>query len=241
MKRKPDSGIGLMARGASFERAAWLANMLRMADGKEIADPTDDDIQEMREAVGDDPTFEKLLDSNKTLLFCAMLTIRQRLQIYDELVKFEEEEPGPLLSALTGMVATIPNYHGLLSVAADEMAEIGRTTVHEAWRKIIECANTEKLLLEIIQRVSAEPNVYDKRTVRSRRQRHEALMIRDCLKVIGVDLRKTGPDEYGREGDPGLKLAVRIVRYTSGENVELDAFRTRLYRARRQFRGNRGP
>ncbi len=89
--------MDLMARGPSFERAAWLANMLRMADGKEIADPTDDDIQEMREAIGDDPTFEKLLDSNKTLLFCAMLTIRQRLRIYDELVKFEEEKPDPLV------------------------------------------------------------------------------------------------------------------------------------------------
>ena len=232
MKRKPDSDIDLMARGPSFERAAWLANMARMADRKEIADPTDDDIQEMRKAIGDDPTFEKLSDANKTLLFCAMLAIRQRLQIYDELVKFEEEEPGPLLSALTRMVATIPNYHGLLSVAADEMSEIGGTTVHEAWRKIIECANTAKLLREIVQRISAKPKVYDKRTIRSRRQRHEAIMIRDCLKVIEVVIRMTGPDEYGREGDDGLKLAVRIVRYTSGEELELHAFRTRLSRAR---------
>jgi hypothetical protein len=51
MTRKPASDIGLMARGPSFERAAWLGNMLRMADRKEIADPTDDDIQEMREAI----------------------------------------------------------------------------------------------------------------------------------------------------------------------------------------------
>jgi hypothetical protein len=230
MKRKPDRDIDLMARGSSFERAAWLATMLRMADRKEIADPTDDDIQEMREAIGDDPTFEKLSEANKTLLFCAMLTIRQQLQIYDELVKFEEEEPGPLLSALTRMVTTIPNYHGLLSVAADEMSEIDGTTVHEAWRKIFECANTAKLLREIIQRISAKPKVYDKRTIRSRRQRHEAIMIRDCLKLVGVDLRKTGPDEYGREGDEGLKLAARIVRYTSGNLPGLHALRTRLSR-----------
>ena len=240
MKRKPDSDL-LARLGPSFERAAWLANMARMADKKEIADPTDDDIQEMREAIGDDPTFEKLSDANKTLLFCAMLAIRQRLQIYDELVKFEEEKPGPLLSALTRMVATIPNYHGLLSVAADEISEIRGTTVGEAWRKIIEFANTAKLLLEIVQRISAEPKVYDKRTVRSRRQRHEAIMIRDCLKVIGVVVRERGPDEYGREGDDGLKLAVRIVRYTSGEQLELHAFRTRLSRAERQFRGNSAP
>jgi hypothetical protein len=240
MKRKPDSD--LMARwGPSFERAAWLANMARMADKKEIADPTDDDIQEMRNAIGDDPTFEKLPDPNKTLLFCAMLTMRQRLQIYDELVKLEEEEPVPLQSALTRMVATIPNYHGLLTVAADEISENRGTTVHEAWRKIIEYANTAKLLLGIVQRISAEPKVYDKRKVESRRQRHEAIMIDDCLKVIGVVIRMTGPDEYGREGDDGLKLAVRIVRYTSGEQLELHTFRTRLYRARRQFRGNAAP
>ena len=39
MKRKPDRDIDLMARGPSFERAAWLANMLRMADGEEIRRP----------------------------------------------------------------------------------------------------------------------------------------------------------------------------------------------------------
>jgi hypothetical protein len=234
MRRKPDSGTNVMARGpsASFERAAWLAKMGRMQDRKEIADPTDDDIQDMREAIGDDPTFEKLSDENKTLLFGAMLTIREQLRIYDGLVKSEEEEPGPLLSALTRVVTTMPNYHGLLSVAADEMSEIDGITVHEAWRKIIDSANTAEVLRGIIPRISGAPKAYDKRKVRSRRQRHEALMIHDCLKPIGVAIRMTGPDEYGREGDDGLKLAVRIVRYTSGEDVRLHAFRTRLSRAR---------
>ena len=102
---------------------------------RRFADPTDDDIQEMREAIGDDPTFKKLLDSNKSLLFCAMLTIRQRLRIYDELLKFGGRRYRPAVRALTGMVATIPNYHGLLSVAADEMAEIGRTTVPRRGRR----------------------------------------------------------------------------------------------------------
>ncbi len=139
------------------------------------------------------------------------------------------------------MVETIPNYHGLLSVAADEMSEIRGTTVGEAWRKIIECANTANWLREIIQRISEEPKVYDKRTIRSRRQRHEAIMIRDCLKVVGVVVRKKGPDEYGREGDPGLKLAVRIALYTSGKLPGLNTFRTRLSRAGRQFRANRAP
>jgi hypothetical protein len=234
MKRKPNSDADPTGRGpsASFKRAVWLANMLRMAERKELAEPTHDDIQAMREAIGDDPTFEELSDANKTDLFCAMLNIRQRLQIYDELVKSEEEEPGPLLSALTGMVTTMPNCHGLLTVAADEMSELDGTSVHEARQKIIECFNTAESLRKIIRGISVRPKVYDERKVRSRRQRHEAVMIRDCLKVVGVVVRMTGPDEYGREGDEGLKLAVRIVRYTSGEDVKLHTFRTRLSRAR---------
>jgi hypothetical protein len=107
--------------------------------------------------------------------------------------------------------------------------------------EVIEWANTAKLLREIIQRISAKPKVYDERKVRSRRQRHEAIMICDCLKVVGVDLHKTGPDEYGRKGDDGLKLAVRIALYSSGEQLELHRFRTRLSRAERQFRGNSAP
>jgi hypothetical protein len=205
--------------------------MLRMADQKALADPTDSDIQEMRSAIGDDPTFAMLTDANKTFLFCAMLAIRGRLRIYDELVKFEEEEPRPLLSALTAIVATIPNYHGVLSVAADEISEISEISVGEAWRKIVEFADMAELLRDVIQRIASTPRVYDKRTIRSRRQRHEAVMIRDCLKLVGVNLRKTGPDEYGSEGDEGLKLAARIVRYTSGKLPGLDALRTRLSRA----------
>jgi hypothetical protein len=231
MTKRPDRDLGRMTQGPSFKRAVWLASMLRLAEQKALADPTDNDIQEMRVAIGDDPTFAQLSDANRTLLFCAMLTIRLRIQIYDELVKFEEEKPGPLLSALAAIVAVLPNYHGLLSVVADEMSESEETTVGDAWRKIIDFYKTADFLRDIISRIPAKPRVYDKRTIRSRRQRHEAIMIRDCLKVVGVDLRKTGPDEYGREGDAGLKLAVRIVRYTSGRQPDLHAFRTRLSRA----------
>jgi hypothetical protein len=141
-----------------------------------------------------------------------MLAIRGRLRIYDELVKFEEEEPRPLLSALMAIVATIANYHGVLSVVADEISEISEISVGEAWRKIVEFADMTELLRDVIQRIASRPRVYDKRTIRSRRQRHEAVMIRDCLKLVGVNLRKTGPDQYGSEGDEGLKLAARIVR-----------------------------
>ena len=231
MSKKTSGDISLMAQGPSFERAAWLATMLRIANARAMADPTDDDKQEMRAAIGDNQTFAKLLDADKDRLFSAMLTVRRRLQIYDELVKFEEEEPGPLLSALTAIVAAIPNYHGVFSVAADEIGEVHGTSVGEAWRKIVEFADIAQLLRDVIQRIAAKPECLRQAHNTSRRQRHEAVMIRDCLKAVGVDLHKTGPDEYGGEGDEGLKLAVRIVRYTSGRQPELHAFRTRLSRA----------
>ena len=135
MTKKASGDISLMAQGPSFERAAWLATMLRIANARAMADPTDDDKQQIRAAIGDNQTFAKLLDADKDRLFSAMLTVRHRLQIYDELVKFEEEEPGPLLSPLTAIVAAIPNYHGVLSVAADE---IGGGLRNQRWRGVAE-------------------------------------------------------------------------------------------------------
>ena len=55
-------------------------------------------------------------------------------------------------------------------------------------------------------------------------------MIRDLLKVVGINIRKTSPDEYGREGDAGLELMARIIHYTSGDKPSLEALRMRLTR-----------
>jgi hypothetical protein len=107
--KKTDDDIrpsALLSRGQSFERAAWLAKMLRAADQRELADPTEDDIAEMRMALGDDRTFAALPDDKKALLFLAMLAIRERLKIYREWVKFEEEPAGPLLSPLASLLCS---------------------------------------------------------------------------------------------------------------------------------------
>jgi hypothetical protein len=130
MAKRP-GGISLMAQGPSFQRAVRLANALRMRDRKKLVDPTDEDIQDMRAKIGDNLSFARLPDANKSDLFCAMLTIRHKLQIYDDLVKSEEEELGPLLSALASLVAAIPNCHGLLTRAVVEMSETCGTTVGE--------------------------------------------------------------------------------------------------------------
>jgi hypothetical protein len=204
MAKRP-GGISLMAQGPSFQRTVRLANALRMRDRKKLVDPTDEDIQDMRAKIGDNLSFARLADANKSDLFCAMLTIRHKLQIYDDLVKSEEEELGPLLSALASLVAAIPNCHGLLTRAVVEMSETCGTTVGDAWRMIDGLANSAQSLLEIIQVIPDEPTVYDKRLVRSLRQRDQAEMIRDCLKIVGIKIIKTGPDEYGNEGDDGLE------------------------------------
>jgi hypothetical protein len=230
-KSDGDRGLAAIARGPSFERAVRLTNALRMEEKRELAEPAAADVQEMRAAIGDDPTFAKLSDANKTLLFCAMLTIRQRLKIYNDLVEFEHEEAGPLLSALNAVVATIPS-HGLLTVIVDEIAADGETTGHEAWTKIFEFARMAELLREIVHRISTQPKVYDQRTVRSWRQRAEARMIRDCLVCVGVKVPQRGSDYYGGKGSPGLTLAARIVRYTSREEIRADGFKKRLHRAK---------
>ena len=92
-----------------FEGIAWLAKRRRAADQKKQSDPTEADESEMREAIGDDPTFEKLLDANKPLLFCAMLTIREQLKSYGELAMFEEESAPVVLDALVRLKLAIPN------------------------------------------------------------------------------------------------------------------------------------
>ena len=57
--------------------AAWLAKMRRAVAQKEIFDPTEADIEEMRTAIGDDGAFADLSDANKALLFSVMLTLRR--------------------------------------------------------------------------------------------------------------------------------------------------------------------
>jgi hypothetical protein len=213
-----------MAQGPSFERAARLAKMLRMAERREIAKPPDDEIPKMLAALGDDPTFALLSDDNKRLLFCGMFNIRTRLQTYPDLIAFAEEKPGPLLTALKAVLHTIADRHGLLAVVVDEMVNSRGLTVSQAWRTIAQLVGTAELVQGILQKIPAEPKVYDKRRVRSRRQQHEALMIRDCLKVIGFKFSKTGAGAYKGKGSPGVALAVRVVCYTSGEKIGLTLF-----------------
>jgi hypothetical protein len=238
MNRKPDSDIDLMARGPSFERAAWLANMARVAVRRLIAVPTADDIQEMRKAIGDDPTFDKLSDTDKTFLFRALLTIRERRRIYSEQVKFEHEDPAPLQRALADLVATMPNYHGLLTAAADKMRENCGTTFRESWQTIRRLANDAEMLRqslediseEVCQRRTGKPKVYNGHTIRRDQQRYETIAIRESLRAFGINIGKTGPGEHQGKGDAGLNLMACLIHFTSGRKPTLDALRTRLRR-----------
>jgi hypothetical protein len=215
--------------------------MLRMAEKRELAVPTGGDIQEWRAKVSNDPTFAEQSDASKDEMFRVIVTIRHRLQIYSELVKSEEEDPAPLIRALADLVATIPHYHGLLTVAADDLSELCETTVSEAWRTIIGLANTAELLLKIIEKISEEicqrrtgkPKVYNGQTIRRLRRRYETLAIRGCLKAFGINIGKTSPGDHQGRGDAGLNLMACLIDFTSGTKPSLDALRTRLKRVER--------
>jgi hypothetical protein len=221
-----------IGRGPSFERALRLEKALLRRDQKEIVAPPESDVQDMRTKIGDSPPFNRLSGANQDLLLCVIYTLRLKLQVYDDYPKLMEEKPGPLLTATTKLIAATSSS-GLMTVVADKMSKKLGITIDEARVKINEAVETVKLMQEIVQGAPARPRVYDKRTVRSRRQRDEALTIRNCLKSFGITVSKTGPDEYQREADEGLELTARIIHWTSGRKPDLNALRRRLTRAER--------
>jgi hypothetical protein len=198
------------------ERNAWLAEMGYAVAQKEIVDPTEADIQEMRAAIGDNGAFAKFSDANKALLFSFMLTLRRKLEVYGENVGFEKE-----------LAAEVSKTHGRLSVAADKMREAGWTTAAEA-RQINDAAD---ILLGIIQAIAAEPKAFNGRTVGSRRKRDEAMTVDNCLKVFKAVV-------------PGVKakdwrdLEARISCYMSGKEIDPDNLKKRRQRTRRDLGDN---
>ena len=212
-------------RRTSSERAAWLAKMRRAVAQKEILDPTEADIQEMRTAIGDNGAFAKFSDANKALLFSVTLTLRRKLEVYGELLKFEQERAGPLLKTLMAVVADVDNSHGILGKAADEMSEVKGITVSEAWRKIIEFANMAVFLGESTQRIAAKSKVLDGRTIGSRRKRDETMTFANCLKVFKTVVP-------GVKADDWHDLEARISCYMSGKEIDPDSLKKRRQRAR---------
>jgi hypothetical protein len=202
----------------SSEREAWLAKMRLAVAQKEMFDATEADIAEMRAAIGDNGAFVKFSDANEALLFSVMLTLRRKLEIYGERVRSEQQRAGPLLSVL----AKLSKAHDLLGVAADEMSEVSGTTVAEARQEINEVARS---LLGTIRRIAAEPKVFDRRTIESRRKRDEAVTIANCLKGFKAVVR-------GVKAADWLDLEGRIVRYMSGKEIEPESLKRRRQRAR---------
>ena len=183
--------------------------MRRAVAQKEMFDPTEADIQEMRAAIGDNGAFAKFSDANKALLFSVMLTLRRKLEVYGERLKFEQEPAGPLLKALVGVVAAVDNSHGVLGKVANEMSEVKGITVSEAWRKIIEFANMAVFLGESTQTIAAEPKVFDGRTIGSRRKRDEAMTIANCLKVFKAVVPGVKAERLARPRGPYRSLHER--------------------------------
>jgi hypothetical protein len=131
---------------------------------------------------------------------------------------------------LADFVAIIPRHHGLLSVVADDISEIRSTTVSEAWRDLRGSIETMALTFEIVQKIAAQPKVYDKRTLRRIRQRDETTTMLRCLQLFGINVSRTGSGDYQGRGDEGLELMARIIGYTSCVKPSLNALRMRLTR-----------
>jgi hypothetical protein len=108
------------------------------------------------------------------------------------------------------------------------MSEERGITVPEAEQKMIEFFDMADYVLKKFQGIVAKPDI---RKVRSRHMQHEAAMIADCLERLGVEVPLSGEDNYGSKGSPGIRLAVRIVRYTSGRRTTTGAFRKLLANA----------
>jgi hypothetical protein len=173
-------------------------------------DPTEADKAKIRAAIGDNEAFTKVCPAAEYDLFSVILTLRRKLEVYGENVRSEKE-----------LAAKLSKAHGLLSVVADEMREVGWTTAAEA-RQINDVAD---MLLGIIQIIAAEPRVFDGRTVGSLRKRDEAVTIANCLKPF----RAVVP---GVKADGWLDLEARIAHYMSGKEIDHDSLKKRRQRAR---------
>ena len=142
-------------RRTSSERAAWLAKMRRAVAKKEILDPTEADIQEMRTAIGDNGAFAKSPTPTRPSCSASRSHCGGNSKSTASSSEFEQERAGPLLKTLMAVVADVDNSHGVLGKAADEISEVKGITVSEAWRKIIEFANMAVFLGESTQRIAA--------------------------------------------------------------------------------------
>jgi hypothetical protein len=195
-------------------------------------EPTDDDIQAMRKALGDDPTFMGLPESSKAAWFKEMLGIKWTAETYDdvapqyhtaELVKSAHE----LQRAIRLIVDQIAKSDAHLVQALGEKRRRGLdpTPFHTA--ALVACPFLRKLL-ECSKAV--EPR---ERLLPPQERPPKALgVLRSMVKLLerhGVQVGATGGDE----GGPATRLMIRIHAYVTGGGViGHDAIKNRLKRLR---------
>jgi hypothetical protein len=201
------------------ERGEFLATMRWAKAQKRMASPTLDAIQEMEAVIGDNAAFAAFPPEYKALLFEGVFTLRLKLQVHGESVRFVEELTSPLRSVLT----KLSKAHILLSGAADEMSEVGGTTLAEARQEISKHADA---LPGIIQTIEDVPKNFDWRRVGRLRKRDEAFAINNVIKFFRTRVPKVKARDWH-------ELEARLVRYTSGIEIDPDSLKMRRQRARR--------
>jgi hypothetical protein len=204
----------------------------RLREERVLAPPPLSEVVKITAILADDKTFAALSEDGKNALRLALYNIRIQLQAhYHDLILAEKESAATLLAVLKPVPGALEDHHNLLTRVAEELRVSLGWAVGDSWRAIRSLADLGEVLVEALERIKADPHGIDMRTVGRLKRQHEVLMIRDCLRVVGVEILLTDAGDHGGTANPGLALAARIVRYTSGRKVGARAFRILLSRA----------
>lgn len=194
---------------------ALLQDAQRQWDERQGRDPplTDDDVQEILAAIGDDapfPEFRALADANKHRLFRKLLRVRRALEQFDLLDEELAEDTAPLMSALQRIGEVVLKSPATLTRLATEMSATRATSFEEEFVEMIELAVKAKSMFEMLEaakKASGKPMPPDRRRMQALRRQFEAGLIYRALTTEGIAVPLT-------DASPGLAFAARLVAYT---------------------------
>jgi hypothetical protein len=189
-------------------------------------EPTDDDIRDMRKAVGKERGFLELSDENKAQLFRGMLRVRRVDEMYRDLMRGGTEDPDPMRAALEKFVGLAPENFGHLGTVARRWAEL--LEIEQGWPAqlhMVGFINAAAQVAQISRTLAGEPKPRDERNTRPRRTKAETDGILAILKEVGVNV-----DGETKGKSKAAQLAGAIVGYTRGKKISGAAFVKRLSR-----------
>ena len=189
-------------------------------------EPTDDDIRDMRKAIGKEQRFLELSYENKELLFRGMLRVRRVDEMYRDLSASGTEDPDPMRAALEKFVGQAKENFGHLGTVARRWAEL--LEIEQGWPAqlhMLSFLHAAEDVAQISRTLAGEPKPRDERNTRPRRTKAETDGILAILKEVGVNV-----DGETKGKSKAAQLAGAIVGYTRGKKISGAAFVKRLSR-----------